>query len=548
MPEYLSPGVYVEEVDRGPKPIEGVATAVAAFVGFTEKADLEREVDGEIVNEDLLNKPRLITNWSQYVQSFGGFVQGAYLPHAVYGYFNNGGSRCFVVSVKTIGRAEAGLLGGDGKEHLRVRAKTAGFTRLRVRAVAELPEPSAPAAKSKGKPKEGELPEAPPPPPEGGHTFKLTVERQTTSGAWLEKETLSEINLVEVEDKGTKRVQVAYKNNKAPELVDLFLSDPAAPLATITPVNQEQPLSLKEKQLLPATSQEFKGDVAERTGMGTLEALDDVTMVCIPDLMTVPPGEKLNLDLVKGVQTAMITHCERMGDRVAILDSPPNATPQEIKDWRMNFAGYDSSYATLYYPWVQVDDPIQNRPIYVPPCGHVGGVWARNDNTRGVHKAPANEVVLGATGLAYNMTKGEQDTLNPDGINCIRAFPGRGIRIWGARTLTSNPSWRYLNVRRLFNMIEKSIERGTQWVVFEPNDMLLWARVRRDVGSFLSTVWSDGALFGASPTQAFFVKCDEELNPPESRDLGRLIIEIGIAPVKPAEFVIFRISQWAGGG
>ena len=214
----------------------------------------------------------------------------------------------------------------------------------------------------------------------------------------------------------------------------------------------------------------------------------------------------------------------------------------------MNIAGYDSSYAALYYPWIQVDDPILNRPIYVPPCGHVAGVWARSDNTRGVHKAPANEVVLGATGLAYNTTKGEQDTLNPNGINCIRAFPGRGIRVWGARTLSSNPSWRYINVRRLFNYVEKSIERGTQWVVFEPNDIWLWARVTRDVGAFLTTVWADGALFGANPSQAFYVKCDAELNPPESRDLGRLIVEIGMAPVKPAEFVIFRISQWAGGG
>jgi hypothetical protein len=156
--------------------------------------------------------------------------------------------------------------------------------------------------------------------------------------------------------------------------------------------------------------------------------------------------------------------------------------------------------------------------------------------------------VLGATGLAYNMTKGEQDTLNPNGVNCIRSFPGRGIRIWGARTLSSDPSWRYINVRRLFNYVEKSIERGTQWVVFEPNDMMLWARVRRDINSFLTTVWSEGALFGASPNQAFFVTCDASLNPPESRDLGRLIVEIGMSPVKPAEFVIFRISQWAGGG
>jgi phage tail sheath protein FI len=235
-----------------------------------------------------------------------------------------------------------------------------------------------------------------------------------------------------------------------------------------------------------------------------------------------------------------------LGDGVAFLDAPPNMTPQEIRKWRMETAGYDSSYAALYYPWIQVDDPVHNRAIYIPPCGHMAGVWARNDNTRGVHKAPANEVVQGVIGLAYDTTKGEQDTLNPDGINCIRAFPGRGIRVWGARTLASDPAWRYINVRRLFNFVEKSIERGTHWVVFEPNDHKLWARVRRDVSAFLRTVWRDGALFGLSPEEAFYVKCDEELNPADSRDQGKLIIEIGLCPVKPAEFVIFRISQFAG--
>jgi phage tail sheath protein FI len=212
----------------------------------------------------------------------------------------------------------------------------------------------------------------------------------------------------------------------------------------------------------------------------------------------------------------------------------------------METAGYDSSYAALYYPWIQVMDPITNRPMNIPPSGHMAGIWARNDTTRGVHKAPANEVVQGAIGLAYGTTKGEQDTLNPVGVNCIRAFPGRGIRVWGARTLSSNPSWRYLNVRRLFNFVEKSIENGTQWVVFEPNDQDLWARVRRDIGAFLKTVWANGALFGTTADQAFYVKCDAELNPPESRDLGLLITEIGLCPVKPAEFVVFRISQWAG--
>jgi phage tail sheath protein FI len=544
MPEYLSPGVYVEEVDRGPKPIEGVGTAMAAFVGFTEKADYQRLVDGEMVTEDLLNKPQLVTNWTQYVQRFGGFVEGAYLPHAVYGYFHNGGSRCYVVSVKTIGSAQVPLLGADGKPHLIARAKQAGFDGLRLRVKVEVPEAPAPKGKAKAKEGEEEAPAA-----EGGlPPFTLTVERQGVSGAWQVKEVLPEVTLVELKEDGAKQVQIAYKNNKAPEWIELLIPDAAAPLAKIWPAAQQQSLNLEQKQLLPATSAEFKGDVVERSGVEGLEALDDVTMLLVPDLMSTPPGEKLNLDMVKAVQTAMIAHCERLADRVAILDPPPNATPQEIKEWRMNTTGYDSSYAALYWPWIQVDDPIQNRPILVPPSGHVAGIWARNDNTRGVHKAPANEVVLGATGLAYNCTKGEQDTLNPNGVNCIRAFPGRGIRVWGARTLTSNPSWRYINVRRLFNYVEKSIENGTQWVVFEPNDPFLWFRVQRDVTSFLTTVWSDGALFGGSPGQAFYVKCDAELNPPESRDLGRLIIEIGMCPVKPAEFVIFRISQWAGGG
>jgi phage tail sheath protein FI len=260
------------------------------------------------------------------------------------------------------------------------------------------------------------------------------------------------------------------------------------------------------------------------------------------------PGQKLDLDMVKAVQSMMIAHCERMGDRVAILDTPPGLSPQEVRKWRMDIAAYDSSYAVLYYPWIQVNDPVQKRPVYIPSSGHMAGIWARTDTTRGVHKAPANEVVRGATGLAYNVTKGEQDTLNPNGVNCIRAFPGMGIRVWGARTLANDPAWRYVNVRRLFNFVEKSIERGTMWVVFEPNNPRLWARVTRDVTAFLTTVWRTGALFGSTPDQAFYVKCDEELNPPESRDLGRLIVEIGLAPVKPAEFVIFRITQWAGGG
>jgi hypothetical protein len=217
-----------------------------------------------------------------------------------------------------------------------------------------------------------------------------------------------------------------------------------------------------------------------------------------------------------------------------------------VAKWRRDEAGYDSKYAALYYPWVEIAD-MDGKPFMLPSSGHVAGVWARVDSERGVHKAPANEVVRGALGVEMQVTKGEQDLLNPMGVNCTRKFPGRGIRVWGARLLSSDPAWRYINVRRLFNYVEESIREGTQWVVFEPNDPFLWGRVTRDITAFLRTVWRSGALFGNTPEQSFYVKCDEELNPPEVRDQGQLIIEIGLAPVKPAEFVIFRISQWAGG-
>ncbi len=202
----------------------------------------------------------------------------------------------------------------------------------------------------------------------------------------------------------------------------------------------------------------------------------------------------------------------------------------------------------MYYPWIEVANPLAtngNKTIMVPPSGHVAGLWARTDETRGVWKAPANDILRGALNVELKITKGEQGILNPIGVNCIRPFGTRGIRVWGARTLSSDPSWKYVSVRRLFNMIETSILDGTQWVVFEPNDQALWERVRRTITGMLLGLWREGALFGASPDQAFFVKCDGETNPPESIELGQLVTEIGIAPVTPAEFVIFRISQKA---
>jgi phage tail sheath protein FI len=269
-----------------------------------------------------------------------------------------------------------------------------------------------------------------------------------------------------------------------------------------------------------------------RTGLKALEDVDDVNIVCAPG----------QTDPV--IQDAVLSHCENMRYRFAVMDSPEVIEKGGVDKLPKP---RDSKYGAYYFPWIEVYDP-QKGNIFVPPSGHVCGIYARSDAERGVHKAPANEIVRGALGLKYGITKGEQDILNPKGINCIREFKNRGIRVWGARTISSDPEWRYVNVRRLFNMVEHSIENGTQWVVFEPNDQKLWKKVSRNITAFLLRVYRDGALFGATPDKAFYVKCDDETNPPEVIDAGQMVCEIGMCPVKPAEFVIFRIGQMPTGG
>ncbi|GDY80924.1 hypothetical protein SAVCW2_01230 [Streptomyces avermitilis] len=258
---------------------------------------------------------------------------------------------------------------------------------------------------------------------------------------------------------------------------------------------------------------QYLGDSADRTGFGGLEAVDEISMVAVPDLMAAYQRGAIDLEAVKAVQLGLIAHCELMGDRVAVIDPPPGLNARQIRVWRQETAGYDSKYAALYYPWIKAFDPASGQTKLVPPSGHIAGIWARNDFERGVHKAPANEVVRGAVDLELQITRGEQDLLNPIGVNCIRAFPGRGIRVWGARTMSSDPAWRYLNIRRYFNYLEESVLLGTQWVVFEPNDHHLWARIRRNVSAFLVNEWRSGALFGQRPEEAYYVKCDAETNP-----------------------------------
>lgn len=501
---YLTPGVYVEEVDRGTKPIEGVGTAVAAFLGIAEKGPI--------------GKATMIANWTQFTNVFGGYVGGAYLAHAVFGYFNNGGGLCYVVR-----------LGDAGAEVAAPQAVAEIAAKGGAASIKALPKPGVSAAGLSVDVAAGD-----------DDSFTITVKGGGT------EEKFEGLIL----GKGAKNAfDVVNKQSTLIQLEELKVS--GLSLAERAPAPGTYPLALPSATttaVVAVTPADYQGDVTDRSGLGGLEAVNEVTMVLAPDVMAAYQAGILDMDGVKAIQLAMIAHAERMGDRVAILDTPPDLNAQQAQEWRMSTAGYDSKYATLYYPWITVADPTPgaaSTTITVPPSGHMAGIWARSDGERGVHKAPANEVVRGVISLPINLTGAEQSVLNPNGVNCLRVFAGRGIRVWGARTLSSDPSWRYLNVRRLFNFVEKSIEQGTQWAVFEPNDDMLWGKLRRDVGAFLRNVWRSGALFGTTADQAFFVKCDSENNPQDTRDLGQLYVDIGIAPVKPAEFVIFRIGQYA---
>lgn len=531
---YLTPGVYVEEVDKGSKPIEGVGTAIAAFVGFAERGPI--------------NEPTFITNWTQFTNTFGGFLPGGFLAHAVYGFFNNGGSMCYITRLPL---SEADVQTVDGNA---ASARPAQLPSGRV----QLPAKAGGGASAM----EATAREA------GTAGSNITIDVEPASGAGDKPPADDEFNLVVKSGDTVERFEnvtmrsgrnarnVVDVVNKESKLVKLAEREMQGTPVEKMPAPGTYPLTLPAEAAMPAprtkiSSNLLVGDITERSGVNGLEVAEDATMVCFPDLMALYQAGRIDMEGVQAVQQAMLDHAQNMGDRVAVLDSPPDMNPQRIRDWRMKEVNYDSKYGALYYPWIKVANPLANgsgpSSIYVPPCGHMAGIWSRNDEQRGVHKAPANEVVAGAIGLQYQTTHNEQGILNPVGINVIRSFPGRGIRVWGARTLSSDPSWRYLNVRRLFNYIEESLYLGTQWAVFEPNDIHLWMRIRRDITAFLTRTWRDGALFGATAKDAFYVKVDEENNPIETRDVGQLIIEVGIAPVKPAEFVIIRLSQWQPG-
>ena len=320
------------------------------------------------------------------------------------------------------------------------------------------------------------------------------------------------------------------------QFVDVSFVDPPNP--TTPPKNL--PLAITAASLLNGADDDlsqFRSPAFAprfRAGIDALERVDDVSILCVPDRTD------------QDIQAYMIAHCEKMQDRFAILDPGRNVDTTGIRTQR-DLLNSDGGYAAIYYPRCVIPDPLGNGRVAIPPSGHIAGLYARTDNDRGVFKAPANDILRGVVDLERTLTDGDQGPLNEVGVNVIRFFTGRGIRVWGARTISTSTQWRYINVRRLLLFIEESIQEGTQFAVFEPNNIELWGRVKRQVSDFLTRLWSEGALFGLTADDAFRVRIDEDLNPPSVRQLGQLIIEVKLFPTTPAEFIVFRIIQQPGG-
>lgn len=658
MPEYLSPGVYVEEVDTGAKPIEGVSTSTGGMVGVTKRGPVT-------------GLPVLVTSFADFRRKFGGFFDFGstfsgyqYLPYAVEGFFINGGKRVYIKRVlkddaeKAEKMAQGGIvtrLKADVTEPksgdpyvvqlhtLRGidTTSTLNFTQVK-NGVSTGPESAGVAAYDRATNKVTlttaltTLFEAKYTKVEviaGNDTFTIEAKNEGTWGkeieirayhesaassgvdsvdnsvntiilksikgfyinAWIEIDTgvskyyglitsidgygitISEIDFNTDVSWPTKnedlkistcefRLSVSYEGisedfggltlenvpgryyrdiiNNNSELINA--GDPqngTGPLQFPCGADGLNILMGAGNNGTPPSPDDYKGidnGPGTRTGIQSLIDRDEISIIAAPGIT----------DQI--VQNALINQCELLKDRFAILDpEAPDSLVPAMDAIQTQRKAYNTKYAALYYPRILVRDPLSKTTIPCPPSGHIMGIYARTDNERGVHKAPANEVIRGIAGFELMVNKGEQDILNPmpNNINVLRDFrkSGRGYRVWGARCITSDPDWKYINIRRLFIFIEESIEEGTQWVVFEPNDEPTWARVRRTVSNFLYNIWRDGALQGRKPEEAFFVICDRTTMTQADIDNGKLIMVIGIAPVKPAEFVIFRIGQWSGG-
>lgn len=572
MAEYLSPGVYVEEFESGGKPMEGVGTSTAGFIGLAEHGPVE-------------GVPQLVTNFSDFKRKYGSYLSenefGDYrfLAYAVEHFFVNGGSRCFISRVAPSDAiCASGAAPSKEEAVVTFTAKNPGVWGNNIRIVIT------PASKAKTQILEIlDLPEGKKYKVKNGSGFNAgdVVMYTDKANILYNKVVKSQDNLLEFEtefdetvvDKNllpvkvitTCEINVEVKFDDQVELYEnvsfnineanyiekrLAKSDIVSVSYTgkgddIQPPFADLSIDEEEKSFVTVsllggsngsvsniTASDFIGvdnGAGKRTGIQSFLDNDVVSIMAVPGV-TDP-----------NVQLMLVAHCENLASRFAVLDLPRDA--KKIDEVMAHRDIFDSNYAALYHPWLEIFDPLDKKNLAIPPSGSVIGIYARSDNSRGVHKAPANEVVRACVGLDVQFNKGEQDILNPKGVNLIRAFPGQGIRVWGARTATSNPSWKYVNVRRLFIFIEESIKANTNWAVFEPNDEVLWTRVKRTIDVFLTGLWRNGSLAGSAPSEAFFVNIGYNTMSQDDIDNGRLVCVIGVAPVKPAEFVIFRISQ-----
>lgn len=566
MAEYLSPGVYVEEFESGGKPMEGVGTSTAGFVGLA----LRGPVGGV---------PQLVTNFADFKRKYGGYLSAAefgenrFLAYAVEHFFLNGGSRAFISRVApadanaskgavpadapllNITAADVGAWGDDIKIIITPasKAKTQiledlGEGKYRVKKslgfdagdVVALNDGSSTVYNKVVKSQDNVI------------EFETEFETNAVDTNLVPKITLStcEFNLEAKYDDTDEYYSEASFNISSPNYIENKTAKSSIIRVSVESTPADDPFTAlsggtdvvsvelkggsngSNAQVLPDTFMGVDNGPGKRTGIQAFLDNDVVSIMAVPGI-TDP-----------NVQLTLVAHCENLGSRFAVLDMPAELSKTDEIITARNVI--DSTYAAMYHPWLTVYDPLDKKNINIPPSGSVIGIYARSDNSRGVHKAPANEVVRGCTGLSVPFNKGEQDILNPKGVNLIRSFPGQGIRVWGARTASSDPSWKYVNVRRLFIFLEESIKANTNWVVFEPNDEKLWSRVKRTIDGFLRSVWRDGALAGTTEADAFYCEIGPSTMSQADIDNGRLICVIGVAPVKPAEFVIFRITQKTG--
>lgn len=561
----------MEEFESGGKPMEGVGTSTAGFIGLAERGPCE-------------GVPQLVTNFADFKRKYGGYLSGSefgdyrFLAYAVEHFFINGGSRAFISRVAPKNaKAATGGAPAD-KAVLKLTAKNPGLWGNNIQVIIT------PASKAKTQILEVL----------DGNKYAVKNSAGFNVGdivAFDDKTTTiynriikSQDNMLEFEegfsadvvDKNLLPVKVIYTCEfnleiRYEDLVEIYENVSF----NINAANYVEKKTAKSDlvsvtYLGDAAAKEPFGQVAGEEGKAVVSislsggSNGDVGALSAADFIGVDngPGKRTGIqsfvdnDVVSimavpgvtdpNVQLMLVAHCENLGSRFAVLDIPRDC--KKIADVSAHRDIFDSQYAALYHPWLEVFDPLDKKNIAIPPSGSILGIYARSDNTRGVHKAPANEVVRACVGLDCQYSKGEQDILNPKGVNLIRAFAGQGIRVWGARTASSNPSWKYVNVRRLFIFIEESIKANTNWVVFEPNDELLWVRVKRTIDVFLTGLWRMGSLAGADKSEAFFVDVGKTTMSQDDIDNGRLVCVIGVAPVKPAEFVIFRITQKTSSG